>query len=67
MRAMIPRPGTAADSARRRCAGSVLRDRILSRTGLGLTLCREILAAHGRRRTLAHRQDGEAVVTVYLP
>jgi K+-sensing histidine kinase KdpD len=45
----------------------VLRDRILSRTGLGLTLCREILAAHGRRRTLAHRQDGGAVVTVYLP
>ena len=38
-----------------------------SRTGLGLTLCREILAVHGGRLTLAHRQDGGAVVTVYLP
>ena len=38
-----------------------------SGTGLGLTLCREIIEAHGGRLTLANRRDGGAVVAVYLP
>lgn len=51
-----------------------LRDALLpffstkaSGTGLGLTLCREIIEAHGGRLTLANRPDGGAVVSVYLP
>jgi two-component system, NtrC family, nitrogen regulation sensor histidine kinase NtrY len=52
----------------------VLRDALLpffstkpSGTGLGLTLCREIVEAHGGRLTLANRPGGGAVVSIYLP
>lgn len=36
-------------------------------TGLGLTLCREIVDAHGGRLALANRAGGGALVTVWLP
>lgn len=38
-------------------------------TGLGLTLCREIVEAHGGRLSLANRPDGApgAIVTLWLP
>jgi signal transduction histidine kinase len=36
-------------------------------TGLGLTLCREIVEAHGGRLRIANREDGGAVVTLWLP
>jgi two-component system, NtrC family, nitrogen regulation sensor histidine kinase NtrY len=55
-------------------AEGVLRDALLpffstkaSGTGLGLTLCREIVDAHGGRLSLANRAGGGAVVTVWLP
>jgi len=36
-------------------------------TGLGLTLCREILEAHGGRITLANRDGGGLQVTLWFP
>jgi len=38
-----------------------------SGTGLGLTLCREIVDAHGGRLSIANRQGGGAVVALWLP
>lgn len=55
-------------------AEQTLRDALLpffstkpSGSGLGLTLCREIIEAHGGRLTLANRHGGGALVTAYLP
>lgn len=52
----------------------VLRDALLpfystkpKGTGLGLTLCREIVDAHGGRLSIANREGGGAMVTVWLP
>jgi two-component system nitrogen regulation sensor histidine kinase NtrY len=36
-------------------------------TGLGLTLCREIVEAHGGRLRIANRDGGGALVTIWLP
>jgi nitrogen fixation/metabolism regulation signal transduction histidine kinase len=36
-------------------------------TGLGLTLCREIIEAHGGRLSLSNRAEGGALVSVWLP
>jgi two-component system, NtrC family, nitrogen regulation sensor histidine kinase NtrY len=36
-------------------------------TGLGLTLCREIVEAHGGRLRIGNREGGGAVVTLWLP
>jgi two-component system nitrogen regulation sensor histidine kinase NtrY len=36
-------------------------------SGLGLTLCREIIEAHGGRLSLANRTGGGALVTIWLP
>jgi nitrogen fixation/metabolism regulation signal transduction histidine kinase len=38
-----------------------------SGTGLGLTLCREIVEAHGGRLSIANRQGGGALVAIWLP
>jgi two-component system, NtrC family, nitrogen regulation sensor histidine kinase NtrY len=55
-------------------ADEVLRDALLpfystkpTGTGLGLTLCREIVEAHGGRLSIANRPDGGALVSVWLP
>jgi two-component system nitrogen regulation sensor histidine kinase NtrY len=52
----------------------VLRDALLpfystkpAGTGLGLTLCREIVEAHEGRLTIANRDGGGALVTLWLP
>jgi len=52
----------------------VLRDALLpfystkpSGTGLGLTLCREIVEAHGGRFSIANRDGGGAAMTLWLP
>jgi two-component system nitrogen regulation sensor histidine kinase NtrY len=52
----------------------VLRDALLpfystkpKGTGLGLTLCREIVDAHGGRLSISNREGGGAMVTVWLP
>jgi nitrogen fixation/metabolism regulation signal transduction histidine kinase len=53
---------------------SALRDALLpffstkpTGTGLGLTLCREIVEAHGGRLSIANRPGGGASVRVWLP
>ena len=38
-----------------------------SGTGLGLTLCREIVEAHSGRLSIANRPGGGAVITMWLP
>lgn len=38
-----------------------------SGTGLGLTICREIVDAHGGHLTLANREGGGALASVWLP
>jgi two-component system nitrogen regulation sensor histidine kinase NtrY len=55
-------------------ADDVLRDALLpfystkpTGTGLGLTLCREIVEAHGGRLSIANRPGGGALVSVWLP
>jgi nitrogen fixation/metabolism regulation signal transduction histidine kinase len=71
------RDGGVAIEVRDRGSGlteEVLRDALLpfystkpKGTGLGLTLCREIVDAHGGRLSIANRDGGGAQVTVWLP
>ena len=53
---------------------NVLRDALLpfystkpTGTGLGLTLCREIVEAHGGRLSITNRPGGGALVSIWLP
>jgi signal transduction histidine kinase len=53
---------------------SALRDALLpffstkpTGTGLGLTLCREIIEAHAGRLSIANRSGGGASVRVWIP
>jgi two-component system nitrogen regulation sensor histidine kinase NtrY len=71
------RDGGVAIEVRDRGSGlteEVLRDALLpfystkpKGTGLGLTLCREIVDAHGGRLSIGNRDGGGAQVTVWLP
>ena len=73
----MERAGGVAIEVKDRGSGltdEVLRDALLpfystkpKGTGLGLTLCREIVDAHGGRLAIANREGGGAVVTVWLP
>ena len=75
--AVRKRDGGVAIEVRDRGSGlteEVLRDALLpfystkpKGTGLGLTLCREIVDAHGGRLSIANRDGGGAQVTVWLP
>ena len=75
--AVVERGGGVAIEVRDRGSGltdEVLRDALLpfystkpKGTGLGLTLCREIVDAHGGRLSIANREGGGALVTVWLP
>ncbi|MGQ0384757.1 MAG: sensor histidine kinase [Gammaproteobacteria bacterium] len=75
--AAAPRHGGVAIEVADRGGGlteEVLRDALLpfystkpKGTGLGLTLCREIVDAHGGRLSIANREGGGAIVTVWLP
>ncbi len=75
--AVAEREGGVALEVRDRGSGlspEVLADALLpfystkpKGTGLGLTLCREIADAHGGRLSIANRDGGGAVVTVWLP
>ena len=74
---VVERGGGFAIEVRDRGSGlteEVLRDALLpfystkpKGTGLGLTLCREIVDAHGGRLSIANRDGGGAIVTVWLP
>jgi signal transduction histidine kinase len=75
--AVRERDGGVSIEVRDRGSGltdEVLRDALLpfystkpKGTGLGLTLCREIVDAHGGRLSIANREGGGAQVTVWLP